>query len=153
VKVELHHGDLAELAFVGADSIDVAVSIYAFGAVDDLNRVFRQVHRVLRPEGPLVFSLPHPTYLAVRPDAQPPAFRRPYFDRSPVTWESGSHSGTDIPHTIGDLFTSLGRANFRVDTLLEPEPPPDAPARSRHWTEPMRWVPSTLIVRARKQGI
>ena len=37
-------------------------SAYAFGYVDDLNRVFRQVHRVLKRGAPLVFSLPHPAY-------------------------------------------------------------------------------------------
>src|SRR2546423_10729312 len=62
VKVELHHGDLADLAFLRADSIDVAFSAYAFGYIEDLSRVFRQVHRVLKTGAPLVFSLPHPAY-------------------------------------------------------------------------------------------
>src|SRR6476620_773587 len=62
VKVELHESDLADLAFVRAHSIDLAFSSYAFDSVDDLNRVFRQVHRVLRQDLPLVFSLAHPAY-------------------------------------------------------------------------------------------
>ena len=152
VKVELHQGDLAELAFVRADGIDVALSIYALGGVEDLNRVFRQVHRVLKPEAPLVISIPHPTYLAVSAGIQPPVFRRSYFDRTPIGWQSGQLAGVDIPYTMGDLFTSLSRANFRVDTVLEPEPTAES-SRSRHWNETMRWVPSTLILRARKQGI
>ena len=32
--------------------------------VDDIDRVFRQVDRVLRPEHPLVLSLPHPALRA-----------------------------------------------------------------------------------------
>ncbi len=47
VRIELRQGDLADLAFLRADSIDLVFSGYAFGYVDDLNRVFRQVHRVL----------------------------------------------------------------------------------------------------------
>jgi len=152
VKIELHEGDLAELAFVRADGIDVAVSIYALGGVEDLNRVFRQVHRVLKPEAPFVISIPHPTYVAVSAGIQPPVFRRSYFDRTPIGWQSGQTAGVDMPYTMGDLFTFLTRANFRLDTLLEPEPAPSA-SRSRHWSETMRWVPSTLILRARKQGI
>src|SRR5207249_2865411 len=62
VKVELREGDLADLAFLRGDTIDVCFSAYAFGYVDDLGRVFRQVHRVLKEDGPLVFSLPHPAY-------------------------------------------------------------------------------------------
>jgi hypothetical protein len=46
------------------------------------------------------------------------------------------------------LFASLGRANFRVDALAEPEP--DRTAAGDSWSDAMRWVPPTLIVRARK---
>src|SRR5437588_63744 len=60
VKVELRQGDLADLAFLRADSIDLVFSAFSFGFVEDLNRVFRQVHRVLKVGAPLVFSLPHP---------------------------------------------------------------------------------------------
>jgi len=151
-KLELRPGDLADLAFVRADTIDVALSVYALGSVSDLDRVFRQVHRVLRPEAPCVISLPHPAFRIVEPNGNPPSLRRPYFDRTPIPWVVGAEAGSDHPVTISDLFTSLGRANFRVDTVLEPEPPKGSP-RGRHWTEAMRWVPSTLIVRARKQGI
>jgi SAM-dependent methyltransferase len=152
VKLELHQGDLADLAFVRADTVDVAVSIYALGAVADLDRVFRQVHRVLRPEAPLVISVPHPAFRAIDPSSDPPSLRRPYFDRTPTPWMVGDDEGRDYPVTIGDLFTSLNRANFRVDAVLEPEPVSEV-HRSRHWTEAMRWVPATLVIRARKQGI
>ncbi|MEY2430573.1 MAG: hypothetical protein QOC92_298 [Acidimicrobiaceae bacterium] len=151
-KVELRHGDLADLAFVRADTIDVALSVYALGAVADLDRVFRQVHRVLRPEAPLVISLPHPAFRVVDIHGNPPILRRSYFDHTPIPWVVGAETGDDYPLTIADLFTSLSRANFRVDTVLEPEPIKGRP-RGRHWTEAMRWVPATLIVRARKQGI
>ncbi len=152
VKVELRQCDLADLAFVRADTMDVAISVYSLGAVADPDRVFRQVHRVLRPEAPLVVSVPHPAYRSVDPLTDPPVLKRRYFDRTPITWWHEKESGTDHPSTISDLFTSLSRANFRVDTILEPEPS-RAQVRGRHWTEAMRWVPSTLIVRARKLGI
>jgi SAM-dependent methyltransferase len=151
VKLELHQGDLADLAFVRADTIDVALSVYALGSVDDLDRVFRQVHRVLKPEAPLVLSLAHPAYTAVDPSTEPPVLRRRWFDQSPVPWPDGGGSA-DQAHSVTHVFTSLHRANFRVDALLEPEPGGGLP-RSRHWTPAMAWVPSTIILRARKQGI
>jgi SAM-dependent methyltransferase len=150
VRVELHQSDLADLAFIRADTIDVALSIYALGSYGDPDRVFRQVHRVLKPEAPLVVSLPHPAYAAVDPTSDPPVLRRRYFDRAPVPWPDGE--GADHPRTIGDLFTSLSRANFRVDTVLEPEPVSGV-TRSRHWAPAMAWMPSTLVLRARKLGI
>jgi len=60
VRIELREGDLADLAFLRAETIDLVFSAYAFGFVEDLGRVFRQVHRVLKGDAALVFSaLPH----------------------------------------------------------------------------------------------
>ena len=145
VKVELHESDLADIAFVRADSIDLAFSSYAFDAVDDLNRVFRQVHRVLRQDCPLVFSVSHPAYAMIDDTAEDPLLvRRSYFERS---------TDGEKPHrTISELFTGLTRANFRVDIILEPSPAPSGP-RSSEWRDAFKYVPRTLIVRARKEGI
>lgn len=143
VRVELHQSDLAELAFVRADTIDLVLSVYALASVPDLDRVFRQVHRVLRTECPVVFSLPHPALRAAEGGS--------YFDRTPVPWNTGEASGEEVPRTISEVFVSLTRANFRVDTLLEPEPV-EGP-RSSFWRPAMERVPATLLIRARKEGI
>ena len=152
VKVELHQSDLAELPFVRADSIDLAVSVYALANVDDLDRVFRQVHRVLHPESVFVFSLPHPAYAMLDPDGgDPPAVIRSYFDRGSRPWFTDTDQGEERIRTISELHTSLARTNFRVDTIIEAEPTDAAP--SPFWTTAMRWAPATLIIRARKEGI
>jgi len=153
VKVELHKGDLAELVFLRAESIDVAFSAYALGLVTDLNRVFRQVHRVLKQGAPIVFSLPHPASHLIDDDdpVQPLLIRRSYFDRSTVSYDWEGLPLSAHHHTVSDLFTGLGRANFRVDTVLEPEPTPDG-HRTPHWRDTYRWVPRTIVFRARKEG-
>jgi len=152
VKVELHQSDLAELPFVRADSIDLAVSVYALANVDDLDRVFRQVHRVLHPDSVLVFSLPHPAYAMLDPDGgDPPPVVRSYFDRGGRPWFTDTDQGEERIRTIGELHTSLARANFRVDAIIEAEPTDDSP--SGFWTTAMRWAPATLVIRARKEGI
>jgi SAM-dependent methyltransferase len=154
VKVELHHGDLADLAFVRADSIDLVFSAYAFGYVEDLNRVFRQVHRVLKQGAPLVFSLPHPAYDMIDDDdaESPMLIRRSYFDRSPIDYEWNGIKFTDYHHTISDLYMGLSRTGYHVDVMMEPEPTSSGP-RSIFWREAFRYVPRTLIIRARKEGI
>lgn len=137
VKLELRHGDPADLAFLRADTIDTAVAVYSLGRVDDLDRVLRQVHRVLRTNGALVASFPHPVSLAVTTGstAEPRVVRR-YGDREPLTLGDL----TIHPRSIGDVFTSFHRANFRVDTLLEP-------------MGGTALLPGTLIVRGKKDGI
>jgi SAM-dependent methyltransferase len=149
-KVEMHHGPLAELAFLRADTIDAVLSVFGLAPVADIDRVFRQVHRVLRPEMPLVLSLPHPAFALTDPDDADRRVHRSYWDSAPISADEDA-GVADVPRTIASLFTSLGRANFRVDTVLEPEPTPRGP-RSRRWTDLMTLVPATLIVRARKLG-
>ena len=153
VRVELRHGDMADLAFLRADSVDLVFSSCAFGFVEDLSRIFRQVHRVLRTGAPLVFSLPHPAYHLIDGDdpEQPPRIRRSYFDRTPLELHRHGATFTVYHHTIGDLHTALTRASYSVDTILEPPPSAGGP-RSDQWQEAFRYVPRTLIVRARKLG-
>ena len=144
VKLELHHAPLAELAFVRADTIDAVLSAFGLATVVDVDRVFRQVDRVLRPEHHFVLSLPHPAFALVDPDDPQRRVQRSYWDEALI--------GADVPRTIGALFTSLGRANFRVDAVLEPSPAGNGP-HGPGWTDAMALLPATLIIRARKQGI
>jgi SAM-dependent methyltransferase len=143
VKVELHQGDLADLAFMRGDSIDLVLSAYSLAFEEDINRVFRQVHRVLKEGAPMVFSLPHPAYDLIDDREDPLVVRHSYFARAT--------SGGGIHRTFSELFTGLFRAKLRIDAMLEPQPA-DAP-RSHYWREAARLVPRTLIVRARKEGI
>jgi SAM-dependent methyltransferase len=142
LNAEVHHRDPAELAFVRADTIDAAVSVLALSGVADLTRVFRQVHRVLRPEAPLVLSLPHP------------ALRWCSGTTTPTPWSHDGLSGTDQGHGIEALFTALTRAGFRIDTLLELLADPDgtgaADERYRH--PAMAGVPAVVVLRARRSG-
>lgn len=152
VRVELRQGDLADLAFLRADSIDLVFSAYALGYVEDLNRVFRQVHRVLKVGAPLVFSLTHPAYDMIDDVAEPALLvRRSYFDRSPIDFDWAGLTFTAYHHTFSEMYMGLVRASYRVDLVLEPEPILGGP-HSRAWRDTYNFVPRTLIVRARKEG-
>jgi SAM-dependent methyltransferase len=153
VKLELHEGDLGDLAFARADTVDLVFSVYALNLVEDVNRVFRQVHRVLKPGCHLVFSIPHPAYdMIVDDDPEEPLLvRRSYFDEGRIDLATERPPYFRWHHTVSDLFTGLGRANFRVDTVLEPEPRRNGRG-SPYWREAARFVPRTLIMRARKEG-
>lgn len=152
VRVELHQGQLHELAFLRSDSVDAAISAMALAAVDDLARVFRQVHRVLKPEAPLVCSLPHPAFAMLDPAGRDPLrIVRPYQQDDPRPWSLGDAEVVDQPRTIGQIFTTLHRASFAVDQLLEPAPDTGGnPGPSS--AELATVVPSTLVIRARKLG-
>lgn len=152
VRVELHQANLAELAFLRSDSIDAVISVMALAEVDDLARVFRQVHRVLKPGAPLVVSLPHPAFSMFDPTAEDPLRAvRAYDQTDPVPWSpDGDVMVTDHPRTIAAVFTTLLRASFGVDQVLEPTA---RPGGAPHLASDLaRLVPPTLLIRARKQG-
>ena len=151
--IELHQADLAELAFVRGDSIDLALSVHGLAPVENLPRLFRQVHRVLKPDAPVVLSLPHPAFAMLDDDGSIAArASRSYFDDQAITFTTDDGPVRDQTHTIADVFLALNRSGFVLDTLLEPEPTRSGP-RDPQWNDLMRMVPSTLIVRARKRGI
>lgn len=126
--VEFHQTQLAELAFMAAEGIDLAISVTSLCYVEDLDRVIRQVHRVIKPGGHLLISLPHPAALCADPD-NPALTIRPWTGDSPI---NGRHI-----HTVESIVSSMCRAKFVVDTLLE-----------RHIEDDP--LPATLLVRSRK---
>ena len=153
VRVEWHECDAADLAFLRADSIDLALAAGVVGEVEDLDRLLRQVHRVLRPGAPFVFSYDHPMALAVGREGAAPGslplgtleVRRSYFDSQPVETEYEGERIRVWPRTIADVFSSLHRAGYRVEQLLEPDPPPTS--------DPGPEIPRVLVWRARKEGV
>ena len=157
VRVEFHHGDLADLAFIRADSIDSVLASYSLAGVSDLSRVFRQVHRVLQPEGAFVLSVPHPMSLMVDwdPEIGPtPWLSRSAWDTDSTTWVVAGDEGHAQILQISSLFTTLHRSNFRVDVVAEPRPEvPTEESTSPHRDAIHDWVPPTLVMRARKLGI
>lgn len=131
VHVDLQESDLAELAFVRGDSVDVVVSIGTLAQINDLDRVFRQAHRVLRTNAMLVLADEHPWARSVR-------LERAYADEGPPATPTFD---TEIayPRTLGTVLLGLNRAGFRVDRLIE------------HGATPSG-APATIVWRARKEG-
>ncbi len=136
-RVEWHQSDLADLAFLRADSIDLAYSFFAFGEIEDLSRVFRQVQRVLRPNAPFVFSYEHPALMSA-PGASN-AISRAYFEHAPLEVLRNNEPVKIYSHPVGEVFTALARSGFRVDAIVEPEPD-------------VGMLPPSIIWRARKEG-
>ena len=125
VSVACHVTDLADLGFATSASVELVVADHTIGDdVDDLGRLLRQVHRVLRSSRPFVISVPHP-FAGVHSTDELGSKVLPY--------------GT-VGRTVGDWHIQLSRANFRVDRILELGVSDISP------------VPTTLVIRAQKEG-
>ena len=114
VRVEWHECDAADLAFLRADSIDLALAAGCSARSKTSTACFRQVHRVLRP-GRRVRVLATTTRwrLAVgREDDEPGALplgalevRRSYFDTEPDRTITHDDERIQVwPRTIADVF-------------------------------------------------
>ena len=123
VHVQCLRTGLADLGEVGSASADLVLSVQSLNRVDDLSRLLRQVHRVLRPSASFVVAIRHPVA------------------------EMFDHSGAlqarygDGTLTMSELYMAFERTNFHIDSIHEL-----AAQRAAH-------VPSMLILRARKEGI
>jgi len=133
VHVEVHHGDMADLAFLQADIFDAIIAVHSLAPVADIGRVFRQTHRLLKSDRPIIVTVPHPAALMVTTE-EPKTISTNYADETPL----GEGQYLTYRHGTGHIFTQLNRANFRVDTLLEPA------GNGPH--------PASVVMRARKIG-
>ncbi len=129
VTVQCHQAEVADLGFVTSASIDLVVASHSLQDVDDLARLLRQIHRVLKPEAPFIMAGPHPIASMLATVAGQLVVQEGY--------------GGGGVRSISDLFMAMQRTNFGIDTMLEL-----APTSTRH---PL--TPVVLVIRARKLGV
>jgi SAM-dependent methyltransferase len=156
VRVEpLVQADAQALPFRD-EAFDIAAS--AFGAIPfvaDSAGVMREIARVLRPGGRLVFSVTHPVRWAFPDDPGTAGLtvQQSYFDRTPYVEVDGSGAATYVEHhrTVGDRIRELVAAGLVVADVIEPEWPDDNESVWGQWS-PLRGrlMPGTAIFVARK---
>jgi SAM-dependent methyltransferase len=127
VRVECHQGDLPDLGFATSASVDLVVAAHTLDAVDDLPRLMRQVHRVLKPGAGFVVALTHPIAAMFDEGSAEPARRY----------------GTGESRSMSELFMTFERTNFHIDVMHELTPVMQRDAK----------VPSVLLLRAKKEGV
>ncbi len=125
VVVEFHTTDIVDFGMLMSGTVDLALAVHSITHTHDYLRVFRQVHRVLKPGGSFVVCIQHPVAAMLHSDG--------------VTTQ---HAYGEHTPTIGELVMSLQRTNFSLDVLHEL-------ASMRRSND---LAPSILVMRARKVG-
>ena len=127
VRVECHQSELPDLGFATSASVDLVVASHTIDSVDDLPRLLRQVHRVLKPDGTFVVALTHPVAAMFDSGSAGPTHRY----------------GSETSRSMSELFMAFERTNFHIEVMHELTPVSDRNAIA----------PSVLLLRARKVGV
>jgi SAM-dependent methyltransferase len=122
--IQYQEGDATGLAALTDGRFDLVVAVFLFNYLTSAATAacMREVHRVLRPGGKFVFSVPHPAFPYMR--APGPPF---YFDLGGADYfaardtrfggkiwkRDGSALDVQVVHkTVADYFVCLARAGF-----------------------------------------
>ncbi|MGE5123471.1 MAG: class I SAM-dependent methyltransferase [Acidobacteriaceae bacterium] len=138
------------LDFLEDGSFDIVVSPLVLDYIRDWRLVFSEFHRLLRPEGWLVFSIGHPF---AEFDLHRQASN--YFDVDLVEYEwTGFGKRVNMPsyrRPLGEVINPLIQAGFTLDTLLEPLPTPEFKEQLPEDHEKLSRNPGFLCLRAIKK--
>lgn len=148
VPFTLVHGNAEQVGY-DHESFDLAVSEYGASTWCDPRRWLPEAHRLLRPEGRLVFFVNSPILLASTPgDDDPPGDRlvRDHFSSHRVEFTPGS--GIEFHLRNGQWIRLLRAAGFVVDDLIEVRPDSTAKPRfgfvstewARRWPSEEIWI-------------
>jgi SAM-dependent methyltransferase len=127
--VEVVEADAAELPFEDA-SFDAAVSMFTHTDVRDFGAVMREVARVVRPRGTVVYLGIHPCFVgphAFVHDREVPELHAGYRDTShraeaPGIWADGLRAKVGAAHLpLGLFLQAFLDAQLRLERLEEPE--------------------------------
>jgi len=135
----LVQADAQRLPFRDATFDAVASAFGGLPFVADSAGTMREVARVLRPGGRLVFSVTHPVRWVFPDDPGPRGLtvQQSYFDRTPYVEVDAHGEPVYVEHhrTLGDRVRELVAAGLVLDDLLEPEWPE---GHAREWGQ---WSP------------
>ncbi len=136
------------------EKFDVVISRLAFHYVKDLDTAFKNIHKTLKPDGRLVFSMMHPVMTCCDKAREDNAKRSSwivddYFTQGARRVRLQDDYVTQYHRTLESILLSLIGAGFRLEGLREGCPKPENFEDKKLFERRMR-IPLFLIVAVRK---
>lgn len=154
VKITFYQGDIKNLKQIKSNTQDIVFSAFALHYVDNLQKCFREVHRVLKKKGIFVFSFPHPSYNII--NSKTLKINRSYFKTGRWTKVFFDKTKKFVMYnrTVSEIFNYLIEERFIVEKMLEPD------SRKKHKEDPwyglwdyaprlLKMFPPTIIFKAK----
>ena len=174
VQVTFLRRDMEDMSAIADSSFDLVVSSHAMNYASNIDRVFSECLRVLRPNGRIVTCMNHPTWIVLGESLQEDDFTKivNYFDGIKQKWDWNKYKGDKIATfessewQLNQIINGLISAGFCIESLTEPRGysleemetlPSDAiPYRDSDYTpeefiRASRVIPVTVIIKAIKK--
>ncbi|MBD3189582.1 MAG: methyltransferase domain-containing protein [Candidatus Heimdallarchaeota archaeon] len=131
--IQYIHGSLAEMAMFEDNFFDLVVANMMIFNAQEFEKIFSEIHRVLRPSGKFAFSILHPIKVVMSSLRRPRSTFRmeeqtyllsDYYDERPIlaTFTHTSHPDVIYPRTISQYINQLVDSGFEVVRFEEPLP-------------------------------
>lgn len=173
VEVRFIKSDMEDMSVLEDASFDLIASTHAMNYAFDIDAVFRECARLLRPRGRLVTCLNHPLWIVLGEALEQKDLTKmvDYYDGFEDIWDWEDHNGEKIATfqssswRLEHIINGLISAGFSIEQVAEPRGytieelaslPPDAapyvdiPKVHRAFVRANRFIPSGLIVAAGK---
>lgn len=155
VNLTFYQGDIVNLKKIKSNSQDLVFTAWALHYVDNLEKCFKEVHRVLKKNGIFVFSTPHPFYDTI--DYKTFKIKRSYFDNGKFeeVFLDKSRKFVFYNHTFSDIINAVINSKLKIEKVIEPD------SRKKYKGDPwygiwdftkemMKKFPPTIIIKSRK---
>jgi SAM-dependent methyltransferase len=157
VELDFVQTDLCDLSAIHNESFELAYAAQATRQLEDINRFYAEVHRILSPGGRFIINEYHPIRRIWKQEPGHPQAECSYFDRRRPREEEelipdpnapGVSLGKfDFSWTVADHFGALAAAGFRVTALEE-----IGDVRQKWEVPNLKGLPEQLVLAADRDG-
>ncbi len=118
VSIDFVRSDAADLGFAADSTFDLVCSTEGFFVwIADLEGVFREVSRILKPGGAYIFCDIHPFMRPWKEQVTPIEVEKPYWDTGP--FRSSRDESYEFNWTLADLLNPMAQAGLTLKKVAE----------------------------------
>ncbi|MDE2822506.1 MAG: class I SAM-dependent methyltransferase, partial [Chloroflexota bacterium] len=136
LPIKFLRADAADLSLIGDSEFDLVFSSNGFFVwIANLQAVFSEIYRILRPGGHYAFYDIHPFLRPWKDQTTPIEVAKPYWQTEPMEDEEGG--AFEFHWTLADILNSLATSGLILRRVLE------SPAKDSRFWQDYSYLPGT----------